>query len=95
MIVIVMENASEKLRGELTKWLLEVKPGVFVGKTSALVRDKLWEKVEHDRGVSGALLIHNSDNEQGFAIKMIGIPKRSVIDIDGIQLIKRQNIITE
>ncbi|MCR4764226.1 MAG: type I-E CRISPR-associated endoribonuclease Cas2e [Lachnospiraceae bacterium] len=89
MIVIVMDNASEKLRGELTKWLLEVKPGVLVGKTSALVREKLWEKVENDESRSGALLIYNSDNEQGFAIKMVGILRRSVIDLDGIQLIKR------
>ena len=89
MTVIVMDNASEKLRGELTKWLLEVKPGVLVGKTSALVREKLWEKVENDESKSGALLIYNSDNEQGFAIKMTGILKRSVIDLDGIQLIKR------
>ena len=89
MIVIVMDNASEKLRGELTKWLLEVKPGVLVGKTSALVREKLWEKVENDESKTGALLIYNSDNEQGFAIKMTGIPRRSVIDLDGIQLIKR------
>lgn len=89
MIVIVMENASEKLRGELTKWLLEVKPGILVGKTSALVREKLWEKVENDENKTGALLIYNSDNEQGFAIKMVGILRRSVIDLDGIQLIKR------
>ena len=88
MIVIVMENASEKLRGELTKWLLEVKPGVLVGKTSALVREKLWEKVENDENKTGALLIYNSDNEQGFAIKMVGLLRRSVIDLDGIQLIK-------
>ena len=35
------------------------------------------------------LLIYNSDNEQGFAIKMAGILRRSVIDLDGVQLIKR------
>ena len=90
MIVIVMDNASEKLRGELTKWLLEVKPGVLVGKTSALVKDKLWEKVERDENMTGAILIYNTDNEQGYAMKMSGIPRRSVIDLDGIQLIKRQ-----
>ena len=32
MVVIVIDNAPEKLRGELTRWLLETKPGVFVGK---------------------------------------------------------------
>ena len=45
---MVIDNAPEKLRGELTRWLLEVKPGVLVGKTSAAVREKLWEKVNKD-----------------------------------------------
>ena len=90
MVVIVMDNASGKLRGELTRWLLETKPGVFVGKLSAAVRDKIWEKVCADSVRTGALLLYNSDTEQGFQIEMCGDPRRSVIDIDGIQLIKTQ-----
>ena len=88
MLVIVMDNATEKLRGELTRWLLEVKAGVFVGKTSAAVRGKLWEKVRQDRELSGALLIYSADTEQGFRLEMYGDPKRSVIDLDGLQLVK-------
>lgn len=88
MVVIVIDNAPEKLRGELTRWLLETKPGVFVGKISASVREKLWEKVCEDYKRTGALLLYSSDSEQGFRIEMCGDPKRSVIDIEGIQLIK-------
>ena len=88
MVVIVIDNAPEKLRGELTRWLLETKPGVFVGKISASVREKLLEKVCEDYKRTGALLLYSSDSEQGFRIEMCGDPKRSVIDIEGIQLIK-------
>ena len=90
MVVMVIENAPEKLRGELTRWLLEPKPGVLVGKVSASVRERLWEKVCSDDTRTGALLLYNFDSEQGFRIEMCGDPKRSVIDIDGIQLIKTQ-----
>ena len=90
MVVVVIDNAPEKLRGELTRWLLETKPGVFVGKLSATVREKLWEKVCTDAVRTGALLLYSSDTEQGFRIEMCGDPKRSVIDIDGVQLIKTQ-----
>ena len=90
MVVIGLENASEKLRGELTRWLLETKPGVFVGKLTATVREHLWKKVCEDYSRTGALLVFNSDTEQGFSIEMCGDPKRSVIDIDGVQLIKVQ-----
>ena len=88
MIVVVIDNASGKLRGELTGWLLETKPGVFVGKVSSVVREKLWEKVRNDCETTGALVMYSSDTEQGFCIEMYGDPKRSVVDIDGVQLIK-------
>ena len=89
MVVIVIDCAAEGLRGELTKWMLETKPGVFVGNLNAMVRSKLWEKVEKGRQ-EGALMLYSSNTEQGFAIEMIGEPKRSVVDLDGLQLIKVQ-----
>ena len=46
MIVMVIERVPTSLRGELTRWLLEPRAGVFVCEVSALVRDKLWELVE-------------------------------------------------
>ena len=44
MIVFVIEAASEKLRGELTRWFMEAKPGIFVGNASKVVRENLWPK---------------------------------------------------
>lgn len=88
MVVIVLENASPKLRGELTRWLLETKPGVFVGKVSAMVRQRIWGKVVESNGTTGAVMLYASDSEQGFSMEMCGEPTRQVIDIEGIQLIK-------
>ena len=88
--LIVVNKARPGLRGELTRWLLEVKPGVFVGKVSAAVRGKLWEKVQRDADAEGALLLFSSDSEQGFRMELSGDPKRTVVDFDGIQLIRIQ-----
>lgn len=90
MVVIVMENAPESLRGELTRWLLETKAGVFVGRLSAMVRDKLWEKICQRQDEGGALLIYSAPNDQGYVIRLNGNPRRTVIDLEGIQLIKIQ-----
>ena len=90
MVVIIIDNASERMRGELTRWLLEAKPGVFIGNISAAVRERLWDRIQMNDERTGGLLIFNSDTEQKFQIKMCGDPKRSVVDIDGIQLIKIQ-----
>ena len=88
MTVIVLENPSLSLRGELTRWLLETKTGVFVGNVSVLVREQLWKKICTNKGCSNGLLIYSANSEQGFSIEMIGEPKRSVVNFDGIQLIK-------
>ena len=83
-----MENTSEGFRGELTQWLLEAKAGVFIGNISAAVRERLWHKVLIDDRTGSALMIYSSDTEQGFRMEMYGTPRRSVIDMEGLLLIK-------
>jgi len=90
MTVLVLENVSPGFRGEVTKWLLEVKPGVFVGKISAIVREKLWNKVQNSIEEGAALLIYAAQTEQGFQIDMCRTPERNVVDMEGISLIKRE-----
>lgn len=87
MVVIVIEKAPLKLRGEMTRWLLETKPGVFVGNISAMVREKLWKKICEDEIALSAIIIYSAANEQGFRMEMTGEPQRRVIELEGIQLI--------
>jgi CRISPR-associated protein Cas2 len=88
MIVLVVEKVPVSLRGELTRWLLEPKTNVFVGRVSALVRDKLWEMVCEKVKAGAAVLVNPSDNEQGFTIRTFGNTSRSVIDLEGLTLIR-------
>ena len=65
MTILILERVPLSLRGQLTRWMIEVRAGVFVGKTSALVREKLWERAcKHSKG-GGCVLIHNARTEQG------------------------------
>ena len=89
MVIFIMTNAPENLRGELTKWVMEVKAGVFVGNLSKSVRDRLWKKVV-EVNVPDALMIYNYNNEQGYNIEMIGDPYRFVKDYEGLLLIGRK-----
>ena len=61
MLVMVLENVPPSLRGELTRWLIEPRPGVFVGHVSALVRDRLWATQFHPEksGAVGLRLLAN------------------------------------
>jgi CRISPR-associated protein Cas2 len=88
MIVLIVERAKPSLRGELTRWLIEPRAGVFVGNVSGMVRDKLWEKVVSASPTSGAILIHNARTEQGFATRLHGDTSRTLVDYEGLCLVR-------
>ena len=71
MIVLIMERVPASLRGELSRWMLEARAGVFVGDVSGMVRDKLWDKACKAAKEGSVLLIHSADTEQGFAIRRL------------------------
>ncbi|MEU1300721.1 type I-E CRISPR-associated endoribonuclease Cas2e [Streptomyces shenzhenensis] len=69
MTVIVLTNCPAGLRGFLTRWMLEISAGVFIGNPSARLRDILWDEVRHYAGQGRALLAHTTNNEQGFTFR--------------------------
>lgn len=88
MVVLILERVPVGLRGELTRWMLETKAGVFVGRLSGMVRELLWEKVCRSVRGGGCIMIHSSNREQGFVIRMHGDPRRQVEDFEGLFLIR-------
>lgn len=89
MVVVILERVPVSLRGELTKWLIEPRAGVFVGQISAAVRDRLWFKVCEKSQNGAATIIYNAANEQGFTIKNWGDTSRNVVDFEGLLLIQK------
>ncbi len=84
---MILERVSPGLRGELTRWLLEPKTGVFVGDVSALVRDKLWELARQRMRSGGGIMVYTTNNEQGFALDLCGDTTRLVRDFEGLSLV--------
>ena len=88
MTIIVLERVPISLRGELTRWMLEIHAGVFVGALTALVRDLLWEHICDTMRNGAGALIYQSNSEQGFVMKTCGKTSRRLRDFDGLQLIQ-------
>ena len=88
MVVMILENVSVGLRGELTRWMLEPHAGVFVGSLSAMVRDRLWMKCCQKIGTGGALMVWSTNNEQGYQMRSYDQTHREVVDFDGLQLVR-------
>jgi CRISPR-associated protein Cas2 len=88
MVVIVLERVTPALRGELSRWLVEPRAGVFVGSVSSLVRDKLWEEIGGKLRQGAAVLVYTTNNEQGFAIRSTGDRLREIVDLEGLLLMR-------
>ena len=88
MVVVILEKVPASVRGELTRWMIEMRTGVFVGNVSGMVRDKLWEMICSKVRKGAGMLVHNAASEQGFAIRFVGETSREVVDFDGLKLIQ-------
>ena len=88
MTILILERVPASLRGALSKWMIEPKAGVFVGRISGLVRDRLWEKACREAMYDAScVLIHSSNTEQGFAVQSYGDPTRKIVNIEGLYLV--------
>lgn len=88
MTVIVLTNCPAGLRGFLTRWLLEISPGVFIGGPSVRIREALWAEVKEYAGNGRALLAYSTGNEQGFTFETYD-HKWLPVDHEGLVLIRR------
>ncbi|MBM7052130.1 MULTISPECIES: type I-E CRISPR-associated endoribonuclease Cas2e [unclassified Rothia (in: high G+C Gram-positive bacteria)] len=88
MIVVVVSNCPPALRGDLTRWLLEISSGVYVGKVSARVREHLWERIIASVQSGRALMVFSTNTEQGFDFK-VHRHQWETVDFDGVTLMRR------
>ena len=88
MVVFVLTACPAGLRGHLTRWLLEISAGVYVGHVSARVRDTMWERVVELCKDGRAIMIYTARNEQRLAFKVYRHDWMPV-DLDGINLMRR------
>ena len=88
MVVIVLTACPAGLRGYLTRWLLEISPGVFTGHVSSRVRELMWDKTVSMVKDGRAILVYSARNEQHLAFRVHRhdwVPT----DFDGVQLMMR------
>ena len=61
---------------------------MYVGRLSARVRDRLWERVVHSLDTARAALVYSAAGEQGYTVTLAGDQRREVVDYDGFQLLR-------
>lgn len=88
VIVLNVTAVPVGLRGDLTKWLMEIAPGVFVGNPSARIRELIWERTIELCKDGRAIMVCSADNEQGMTFRT---HRHSWVptDFDGLSLMVR------
>lgn len=88
MTVIVLTNCPPKLRGDMTKWFMEINTGVYVGRVSSRVRDELWSRICDNIKNGQATMVYRSNGEQHMDFRVHNT-SWTPVDYDGIKLMRR------
>jgi CRISPR-associated protein Cas2 len=84
---VLLVMVEKVLRGALSRWLLELRPGTFLGSPSPRVRDELWQKVTQRPPPGYALQVWSAPGPQGFEYRQHGSGGRRLVDFEGLALV--------
>jgi CRISPR-associated protein Cas2 len=87
MLVIVVENVPDRLRGRLAVWLIEIRAGVYVGDLSVKVREMIWHQIEDGIEEGNAIMTWSTNIESGFDFMTLGKNRRLPVEFDGLKLV--------
>lgn len=88
MVVITLSNCPPKLKGDLTRWLIEIDTGVFVGNLNARVRDAVWDRICENIKNGRASMAFSANCEQKLDFR-IHNTEWEPVDFDGVKLVRR------
>ena len=87
MLVIVTEAVPDRLRGYLSRWLLEVRAGVFLGDYSVRVRGMIEKVIRDSLDTGNVVIAWSTNNESGFDFETLGENRRIPTELDGYKLV--------
>ena len=88
MIVVSVTDCPPRLRGDLSKWLIEINTGVYVGRVSARVREELWKRICENLPRGRATMVFSAANGQRMAFYVHNTTWEPA-DFDGLTLMRR------
>lgn len=88
MVVFSLTSAPPRVRGLLSRYCLEVRAGLFVGRLDKRMRLKLWAAVRQGATPkTSAVMAWARPTAQGFALRALGPNARQITRMDGLYLV--------
>src|ERR1700722_10005151 len=84
---MILEKMRPSLKVALSRWLMEVRPGTFLGNQSQRVRDGLWKRVTNRPPLGYSLQVWSAPGPQGFEYRQYGTSQRQLVDFEGLALV--------
>lgn len=93
MVVVVTRDVVPRFRGFLASCMLEIAPGVYTAPDmSAGVRERVWSVMcDWHATLGGSIVMTWRDRKlpSGQAVALLGEAPKTIIDHEGILLVKR------
>jgi len=87
-LVLQIKKPRDSLRGYCRRFLLEPAPNLFVGKANKTLAEDLVRRIT-ESGIDAVMVWQYRQSDLGLRIKVFGSPDRSVVELDGFQVISR------
>jgi CRISPR-associated protein Cas2 len=87
-LVVVTEAVPPRLRGRMAIWLLEVRPGVYIGDVSRKTREMISEQIAEGFDDGNVVMAWaTAGHESGYEFQTFGRNCRTPVDFDGLRLV--------
>lgn len=85
--IVHLEAVPDHLRGYLSRFLQEVRTGLYVGVVTSTVIDELWMRATQAAKVGTITLVTSDPTiESGYDIRLHGVRTHRIVDLDGIKV---------
>jgi CRISPR-associated protein Cas2 len=86
MLLIKTSNVPTALTGYLSRYLMELESGLFVGKVNRRLADHLWSQTETYAKDGYATGVLSGGSELGFTLRSHNHPTLTIKDMDGLTI---------
>ena len=92
MLVVIANNIPPAVRGRMKLWFIEPRPNVFISGINDSVADTVVEYLYKYCPVdSGLMVFQKTKKTPGYKVFGVGDPKRSLVEISGLQLVQEKD----
>ena len=88
MLVVIANDLPPAVRGRMKLWFVEPRPNMFVSGIKDAVALRVVDYLhDHCPLESGVVIFRSLSKPPGYEIRILGLPKKELIELSGLQLI--------